>query len=102
MAQIFHPAANTIAKASIFGAVFVILGDHQPAAAVSGEGASWDVPVHVIASRQAVLDQFVAQGFHPGVTPSRPALGPMHRLTPILLDAFGDPDAAAAAKTSPN
>jgi hypothetical protein len=26
MAQIFHPASNTIAKASIFGAVFVILG----------------------------------------------------------------------------
>src|SRR5207248_11563211 len=25
MAQIFHPAANTIAKASIFGAVFVVL-----------------------------------------------------------------------------
>jgi hypothetical protein len=82
-------------------AVFVILGDHQPAAAVSGEGASWDVPVHVIASRQAVLDQFIAQGFHPGVTPMGPALGPMHRLTPILLDAFGDPDAAAAAKPSP-
>jgi sulfatase-like protein len=83
-------------------AVFVILGDHQPAAAVSGEGASWDVPVHIIASRQAVLDQFVAQGFHPGVTPERPTLGPMPRLTSILLDAFGDPDAAAAAKTSPN
>src|SRR4029079_9807285 len=26
MAQLFHPAAHTIAKASIFGAVFVILG----------------------------------------------------------------------------
>ena len=26
MAQIFHPAANTIAKASIFGAVFVAMG----------------------------------------------------------------------------
>ena len=26
MAQIFHPSTNTIAKASIFGAVFVILG----------------------------------------------------------------------------
>src|SRR5918992_5830093 len=26
MAQIFHPAFNTIAKASIFGAVFIILG----------------------------------------------------------------------------
>src|SRR3954470_12945113 len=50
-------------------AVFVMLGDHQPAAAVSGEGASWDVPVHIIASRQAVIDRFVAQGFRAGVTP---------------------------------
>jgi hypothetical protein len=24
------------------------VGDHQPAASVSGEGASWEVPVHVI------------------------------------------------------
>ncbi len=31
--------------------VMIVIGDHQPAAAVSGEGASWDVPVHVIASR---------------------------------------------------
>ena len=54
-------------------AIFVVIGDHQPAAAVSGEGASWDVPVHIIGSRQAVLDRFVAHGFRPGVTPPRPA-----------------------------
>ncbi len=37
--------------------VMVVIGDHQPAAAVSGEGASWDVPVHVIASRPQVLER---------------------------------------------
>ena len=70
--------------------VMVVIGDHQPAAAVSGEGAPWDVPVHVIASRQVVLDRLLAHGFRAGVTPSRPALGHMHTLTPILLETFGE------------
>jgi len=74
-------------------AVFIVIGDHQPAAAVSGEGAPRDVPVHIIASRRAVIDRFLAQGFREGVTPARPALGPMHGLTPGLLQAFGDPEA---------
>src|SRR5205085_1916588 len=37
--------------------VLIVLGDHQPAAVVSGEGAPWDVPVHVIASRPALLQR---------------------------------------------
>ena len=49
--------------------VMILLGDHQPAAAVSGEGAPWDVPVHVIASRAAVLDRLRAGGFRNGLTP---------------------------------
>jgi len=68
--------------------VFVLLGDHQPAAAVSGEGASWSVPVHVVASRPAILDALVARGFRRGLTPARPTLGSMHALLPTLLDAF--------------
>jgi hypothetical protein len=71
--------------------VMVTLGDHQPAAVVSGEGASWQVPVHVIASRKPVLDRLRARGFRDGMVPARPQLGPMHSLLPLLLDAFGDP-----------
>jgi hypothetical protein len=75
--------------------VMIVIGDHQPAAAVSGEGASWDVPVHVIASRPQVLERLEAHGFTPGLTPDRAGLGPMHELVPILLDAFGGrPEAA--------
>jgi hypothetical protein len=70
--------------------VMVALGDHQPPAAVSGEGAPWDVPVHVITSRTDVLDRLVARGFRAGLTPERPALSRMHALLPMLLDAFGD------------
>ena len=58
----------------------IVIGDHQPAAAVSGEGAPWDVPVHIIASRRQVLDRLMAQGFRAGLTPARPSLGPMQTL----------------------
>jgi sulfatase-like protein len=70
--------------------VMVVLGDHQPPAAVSGEGASWDVPVHVIARRKPILDRLVEHGFVAGITPARPALGRMHSLQPILLEAFSE------------
>jgi hypothetical protein len=78
--------------------VLVLIGDHQPAAAVSGEGASWAVPVHVVASRPAVLDALRARGFRTGVTPERRPLGPMHALLPTLLSSFGtSPSRVAAA-----
>ncbi|NJN46644.1 MAG: sulfatase-like hydrolase/transferase [Candidatus Competibacteraceae bacterium] len=40
-------------------ALFVVLGDHQPSANVSGDRASWDVPVHVISHNSAVLNALV-------------------------------------------
>ena len=68
--------------------VLVILGDHQPAANVSGEGASWDVPVHVIASAPAILQSLQADGFRPGLVPLRPTSGKMSELAPWTLSAF--------------
>jgi hypothetical protein len=78
--------------------IYILLGDHQPAAAVSGEHAAWDVPVHVVASvapghnRSAVLDRLKARGFGTGLKPQRPSLGHMHTLLPLLLDAFSGRD----------
>ncbi len=69
--------------------VLLVLGDHQPLAAVSGEGASWEVPVHLITQRTEVRAAFLAEGFVPGLVPRRPALGGMTDLTQILLRAFG-------------
>jgi hypothetical protein len=71
--------------------VMVLIGDHQPPALVSGEGAGWDVPVHVIVNRAihpAVLDQLRAHGFRDGLVPHHPKISKMHELTPVLLDAF--------------
>jgi hypothetical protein len=70
--------------------VLIILGDHQPAASVSGEGASWDVPVHVIASEPAILESLQADGFRPGLVPVRPTAGKMNELAPWALAAFGE------------
>jgi len=77
--------------------VMVVLGDHQPPALVSGEGASWNVPVHVIASRPAVLERLRARGFRDGLQPPGTALARMDTLMPILLEAFGNTDAPGAS-----
>ena len=75
--------------------VLVLVGDHQPPALVSGAGASWEVPVHVVTSRMEVLDRLVdGHRFAPGLEPRRPAAARMDGLLPILLDAFGDDPAA--------
>ena len=71
--------------------VMLWVGDHQPAASVSGEGASWDVPVHIITRDPALLARFVALGFRPGLEPQRPVLGGMHDLTALLLQGFAVP-----------
>jgi len=68
--------------------VLVVIGDHQPPAAVSGRGAPRDVPVHVIASRDELLGKLRAHGFRDGLVPDRPGAGEMHALVPALLSAF--------------
>ena len=85
----YETLAGYVRKHAGRDVVIVLIGDHQPPALVSGVGASWDVPVHVITSRTAILEQLVAQGFKSGLRPSRPTLGPMHDLTSTLLRAFG-------------
>ena len=71
--------------------VVIIVGDHQPPALVSGRGASWDVPVHVISDDPAWLQRLLGSRFVPGLTPPREALGPMPALTSVLLKAFDAP-----------
>ncbi len=76
--------------------VMLWLGDHQPAASVSGNGASWDVPVHIVTRDAALLQRFVALGFRAGLTPQRPALGGMDTLTALLVQALGEGSLPAA------
>ncbi|MBK1723143.1 hypothetical protein [Thiocystis violacea] len=68
--------------------VLIILGDHQPASSVSGENATWDVPIHVIASQASLLQRLRAAGFVPGLVPETSVIGKMSELAPVLLKAF--------------
>ncbi len=72
--------------------IYVLVGDHQPTANITGEGAPWDVPVHIVSRDQRLLDRFRSQGFSDGLWPERQVLGEMHHLTSLLLSGFG-PDA---------
>ena len=68
--------------------VWIMLGDHQPAASVTGEGARWDVPVHVITSDSDIAAALVARGFKAGLTPAPTSIGPMHEVSVLLLESF--------------
>lgn len=68
--------------------LLIVIGDHQPPAAVTGPDASWDVPVHVITQDPALRARFEAAGFVPGLTPPAVTWGAMHEFTALLLAAF--------------
>jgi hypothetical protein len=63
--------------------VLVFLGDHQPAPIVTGEGASRDVPITIVARDKAVLDRISGWGWQDGLKPGPSA--PVWR-----MDAFRD------------
>ncbi|WP_327040842.1 sulfatase [Micromonospora ureilytica] len=63
--------------------VFIFLGDHQPAAVVTGENASRDVPISIITRDRAVLDRISGWGWQDGLKPGPEA--PVWR-----MDAFRD------------
>ncbi len=70
--------------------VLVVLGDHQPATLVTGQGASHDVPISVIARDPKVMDQIGAWGWQDGTSPSPEApVWPMAAFRDRFLTAFG-------------
>jgi hypothetical protein len=63
--------------------VMVVLGDHQPATIVSGQGADHDVPIAVLSRDRTVLDRVSDWGWTDGLRPDPDA--PVWR-----MDAFRD------------
>ncbi len=83
--------------------VIILIGDHQPIGAVTGPGAPWDVPVHVISNNPVLGARLEAAGFVRGLEPPRTALGAMHELTTTLAEQFSAPiDDPPAAPGAPN
>ncbi|GAB3063155.1 alkaline phosphatase family protein [Micromonospora schwarzwaldensis] len=70
--------------------VLVFLGDHQPARAITGEGAGRDVPITVVARDPAVLDRVTGWGWQAGLNPAPDApVWPMEAFRDRFLRAFG-------------
>ncbi|MDQ2750798.1 MAG: hypothetical protein M3Y44_14915 [Actinomycetota bacterium] len=70
--------------------VLVVLGDHQPATIVSGEFASRDVPITVIAHDRAVMDRVSGWGWQDGMRPGPNApVWPMDAFRDRFLTAYG-------------
>jgi hypothetical protein len=70
--------------------VMIVLGDHQPATTVSGDGASHDVPISIIAHDPAVLRSIGGWGWVNGMRPGPQA--PVWRMSAFrdrFLAAFG-------------
>jgi hypothetical protein len=69
--------------------VFVVLGDHQPAAIVTGPNASRAVPLHVVSGDAALIAQFEALGFSSGMMPASVAREwGMDEMRQVLIDRF--------------
>jgi hypothetical protein len=70
--------------------VVVFLGDHQPAPIVTGEGASHDVPVTIVAKDPKVLAAIDGWGWVDGLRPGPGApVWPMEAFRDRFLTAYG-------------
>ena len=70
--------------------VLVVLGDHQPATIVTGQGASHDVPITIISRDPAVMDRISPWGWQDGMRPSPDApVWPMDAFRDRFLNAYG-------------
>jgi hypothetical protein len=70
--------------------VVVLLGDHQPATLVTGQGASHHVPITLIAHDPKVIDRIAGWDWQDGLRPSPEApVWPMSAFRDRFLTAFG-------------
>ena len=70
--------------------VLIMLGDHEPHTAVSGEGTTHDVPISIIAHDPAVLAHISDWGWQDGLRPGPQApVWPMEDFRDRFLTAFG-------------
>ncbi len=80
--------AGYLAQPTAREKVWIVLGDHQPAANVTGPGVTWDVPIHIISAKPQLLQRFIDKGFKPGLEPAMPRVGAMFDLTRIITDSL--------------
>ena len=73
------------------GALFVVHGDHQPAAIVAGWGKTADVPIHIISDNPELLERLPADVFTSGILPSKLSRSlPMWSMRELMATVFED------------
>jgi hypothetical protein len=70
--------------------LLILVGDHQAAPLITGEGAGREVPIHVIGGAPGVLEPFVDWGFTPGMQPAGAPSRRMDVFRDWFLDTFSD------------
>jgi hypothetical protein len=76
--------------------VLVFLGDHQPAPVITGQDASPDSPITIVARDPAVLDQVSGWGWSDGLRPGpRSPVWRMDTFRDRFLGAFSSPPASS-------
>ena len=70
--------------------LLIVLGDHQPAPLVTGDGATRDVPVHIISGDPALLEPFIGNGStaNPGLPSFRLGAFPALETNGVGMDQF--------------
>ena len=77
--------------------VLILLGDEQPAAPITGPGASHEVVVSIVARDPSVFRQIASWHWQDGLLPGPSApLEPMDAFRNQFLDAFSTPAAQRA------
>jgi phosphatidylglycerophosphate synthase len=75
--------------------VLIMLGDHQPHTVISGQDATHEVPISVIARDPKVMRQIAAWGWQDGVRPGPASpVWPMSAFRDRFLTAFGSTPAS--------
>jgi hypothetical protein len=79
--------------------VLVMFGDHQPFSIVSGNGASHDIPITIIAHDKNVLDRMAGWDWQDGLKPSPNApVWRMDQFRDRFFTAFGSQTTVALGK----
>ncbi|RUR46279.1 alkaline phosphatase [Vreelandella populi] len=81
--------------------LLIMLGDHQPAPLITGDGASAAVPVHIISGDPELLAPFYAYGFVDGTLPTLEnpeKAARMSQLRSWLQEGFGAESGTEAAQ----
>jgi hypothetical protein len=94
--------AATVLRQQYNLAIDHVVGDHQPAPLITGEGAGRDVPIHVISGSAQLLEPFLAWGLRPGIVPASDQ--PARRMDPFrdwLIGAFSRASGTTTAHAAP-